>query len=75
MVQPDGTAAWLRKGPQDDPGSFIPTSAPDYESGGQEFESLRARHNKLGLLKIHEHKLVAMQNEKIYMAPAWQRAS
>jgi hypothetical protein len=45
MVQPDTTAAWLREAPQGDLGAFISTGAPNYESGGQEFESLRARHN------------------------------
>jgi hypothetical protein len=72
MVQSDGTAAWLREGPQDDQGPFIPTSAPDYESGGQEFESLRARHNTMELFKDFQRDRAAMQNEKIYMATAWQ---
>jgi len=45
--------------------------APNYESGGQEFESLRARQNG----SIFGHKSVmghiAMQNEKFCMASAW----
>jgi hypothetical protein len=45
--------------------------APDYESGGQEFESLRARHKPS---KSHHNLCIAkaaMQNRKICMASAW----
>jgi hypothetical protein len=47
---------------------------PNYESGGQEFESLRARHNTLVFLKNYQRERVAMQNEKICMASAWHSA-
>jgi hypothetical protein len=46
---------------------------PNYESGGQEFESLRARQK----FNKHQHNLNAgkgaMQNKIICMASAWQR--
>jgi hypothetical protein len=46
---------------------------PNYESGGQEFESLRARQ----ILTIHRYKWqakrCAMQNGLICMASAWHR--
>ena len=45
---------------------------PNYESGGQEFESLRARHNRYKILDKIEWLKSAMQNEKICMASAWQ---
>ncbi len=46
--------------------------APNYESGGQEFESLRARHKPLISRKNFGIARSAMQNEKICMAFAWQ---
>jgi hypothetical protein len=43
--------------------------APDYESGGQEFESLRARH-LIFITNIY-YRGFAMQNGKTCMASAW----
>jgi hypothetical protein len=48
-------------------------TATNYESGGREFESLRARQKP----NIHQHNLNtgkdAMQNKIICMASAWQK--
>ena len=46
--------------------------APDYESGGQEFESLRARQNFNEYRQNLSARKSAMQNREICMASAWQ---
>jgi hypothetical protein len=41
--------------------------------GGQEFESLRARHKHIILKNISYHRISAMQHEKFRMASAWNK--
>ena len=49
--------------------------APDYESGGQEFESLRARHFTAGLNKVQiERSGGPFEGKKAMRArPEWRR--
>jgi hypothetical protein len=45
--------------------------SPDYESGGQEFESLRARYKYIRQHNNSRERATAMQNRKIRMVSAW----
>jgi hypothetical protein len=52
-----------------------PNRASDYESGGREFESLRARQKSNKYLNNLTARKYAMQNKIICMASAWPRGA